>query len=368
MVYKLNAFHQPVWRTPTTLQIGLDARKVVLRDVTTAVEKFIDALYFGIAQNQIEAIAKQSKLPPETAIALISKLTPLLEHDAPANATRPNPGEPINLAASLADRANASLQHSTNGLAVLLERGRRAVFIDRLDSTGLLLLNAFASSGVGTIVSQDAGKVTEADLGPLGYPHALLGHQRIAAASLLLEATWPSSKLVNALRTRDSKLNNIDLVIFAESAKSDTHKMSLWNSRQVAQLEIRFEPTGARISRVVVPGSTPCLICRELCEHLGNTELAAVDAQLSQSDMSYATTSSRLQSVGMALETGLSWLDSVGGFGEPTGISYRRNEPGVKTGLASSQLRLEDWDFNAECSCGYLAGAFETRHRTEAHA
>ena len=355
MVYKLNAFHQPVWRTPSTLQIGLDARRVVLQDVSAPAEKFIDALYFGIAQNQVEAIAKQSKLAPEEAMVLLRKLGPLLEADAPKPSGRPNPGEPLNLDASFADRAHASLQQSTDGFAVLQERGRRAIFIERLDATGILLMNAFASAGIGTIVTQDSGKVSVSDVGPLAYPSALVGHQRIAAATMLLQATWPSTKLINATRTRDSKLNNIDLVLLAGSAISDTHSMSLWNSRQVAQLEIRFESNGLRVSRVVTPGTTPCLICRELCEHMGNTELAAVDAQLAQSDMSFAHSANRILGTGLALESGLAWLDQVGGFGSQETSSYRAINAGVTSGLPTSQLRLEDWDFHADCSCLMVA-------------
>ncbi|MEY4742848.1 MAG: hypothetical protein RIR34_187 [Actinomycetota bacterium] len=355
MVYKLNAFHQPVWRTPSALQIGLDARRIILEDVSGPTEKFIDALYFGIAQNQVEAIAKQAKLPPEDAIALLRKLQPLLESDPPRNNGKPNPGEPLNVEASFPDRAHASLQQSTNGLAVLHERGRRAIFIEKLDSTGVVLMNAFASAGVGTIVTQDSAKVSGADVGPLAYPTSLVGHQRIAAATMLLQATWPSTKLVNATRTRESKLNNIDLAILTASAISDTHSMSLWNSRQVAQLEIRFEPTGARISRVVTPGQDPCLICRELCEHMGDTELAAVDAQLAQSDMSFAHTANRIIGTGLALENGLFWLDRIGGFGNQATTSYRLTNAGVTSGAATTQVRLEDWGFHSDCSCKVVA-------------
>lgn len=361
MVYKLNAFHQPVWRTPSTLQIGLDARNVVLQDISGPAEKFIDALYFGIAQNQVEAIAKQSKLAPEEAMVLLRKLAALLEADAPKISGRPNPGEPLNLDASFADRAHASLQHSTDGMAVLQERGRRAIFVERLDATGILLMNAFAGAGIGTIVTQDSAKVSLADVGPLAYPAALVGHQRIAAATMLLQATWPSTKLINATRTRDSKLNNIDLVLLAGSAISDTHSMSLWNSRQVAQLEIRFEPTGFRVSRVVSPGATPCLICRELCEHMGNTELAAVDAQLAQSDMSFAHSANRVLGAGLALETGLAWLDQVGGFTREQTSSYRIINAGVSSGLPTSHMRVEDWDFHPDCSCLMVAEQLGSR-------
>jgi hypothetical protein len=216
-------------------------------------------------------------------------------------------------------------------------------------------MNAFASAGIGTIVTQDSAKVSGSDVGPLAYPSALVGHQRIAAATMLLQATWPSTKLINATRTRDSKLNNIDLVLLAGSAISDTHSMSLWNSRQVAQLEIRFESNGLRVSRVVTPGTTPCLICRELCEHMGNTELAAVDAQLAQSDMSFAHSANRILGTGLALESGLAWLDQVGGFGSQATSSYRVINAGVTSGLPMSQLRLEDWDFHADCSCLMVA-------------
>ena len=355
MVYKLNAFHQPVWRTPSTLQIGLDARRVLLSNVTGPAEQFIDALYFGIAQNQVEAIAKQVKLPAEDALALLRKLEPLLETDPPEQDRRPNLGSAINADASFPDRAFASLEHSTDGAAVLAERGRRAIFVEKLDATGVMILNAFAAAGVGTIVTQDAGKVRSSDVGPLSYPAALVGHQRIAAATMLLESTWPSTKLVSAIRTKDSKLNNIDLAFFTGSATSAAHTASIWNSRQVPQMELRFEPTGVRVSSVVVPGITPCLICRELCEHMGNTELAAVAAQLSQSDMNFAHSANRILAVGLALQNGLGWLDETAGFSGHRGPSYRVLQAGATSGESATKLRIEDWDFHADCSCKLVA-------------
>lgn len=355
MVYKLNPFHQAVWRTPTTLQIGLDSRHVVLNNVSSAEERFVDALYFGIAPNQVEAIAKQVKLSPPDALRLLQTLRPLLERKAPASAKRPNPGEPLNYAAALPEIMAASLEHGTDGAAVLLERGRRAIYIETLDATGLLLLQTLANSSVGTIVTQDAAKVSIEDVGPLAYPHGLVGHQRIAAANLMLQASWPSTRLVSAIRTRDSKLNNIDVAILTANLTTSTQTIAKWNSRQVPQLEIRFEAGGLKVSKVVIPGVTPCLICRELTDHFGNAELAAVDAQLIGAEVSFGSATSRLLGVTLASQNILAWLDSVGGFGQGVTTNYSVAIAGSSGGTTATTLSTRNWGYNVGCSCRMMA-------------
>ena len=62
MVLKINPQQQAVWRSPQSMQIGLGDNRVILDELTPAQEKLIAALFLGIADNQLEAIANQSKL------------------------------------------------------------------------------------------------------------------------------------------------------------------------------------------------------------------------------------------------------------------------------------------------------------------
>jgi hypothetical protein len=354
VVYKINPFHTSIWHSPTTVQVGLDSRRVVLPEISSAAERFIDALYFGVAPNQVEAIAAQTRLPRQEAEALLERLRPVLEVEASESAQRPNPGKPLNLDAAIADLVSASLQNSTDGRAVLLERGRRAVFIEVLDATGLLLMLGLAAAGVGTFVTRDNEPVRNSDTGPASFPPAFLGQKRIAAASLMLETTWPSSRLVSGLRLKDSKFNNIDVAVLGTTLVPQLQRIGVWNSRQVPQLEIKYAAGGFEVSPVIVPGSTPCLICRELWRSEGSEEYAAVSAQLAGLELRFDHSGNRMLAAGLAMQSILARLDAVGGFAsgnpqQPGG--YLVSDAGASGGSASVGLEHSGWDFHYDCAC-----------------
>lgn len=354
MAYKINPFHTSIWHSPNTVQVGLDARSVVLPDISAAAERFIDALYFGVAPNQVDAIAAQVRLPKQEALALLNRLKPVLEYEASSSAQRPNPGKPLNLDAALADLVAASLQNSTDGRAVLLERGRRAVFIEVLDATGLLLMLGLAAAGVGTFVTRDNEPVRNVDTGPTAFPAAFLGQKRIAAASLMLETTWPSSRLISGLRIKESKFNNIDVAVLNTSLVPQLETIGVWNSRQVPQLEIRFVAGGFEVSPVIVPGTTPCLICRELWRSENSSEYAAISAQLAGLELRFDHTANRLLAAGLAIQSILARLDIAGGFDQrnqtpPDG--YLLRDAGASGGSESASLENQSWEFHAGCCC-----------------
>ena len=354
MAYKINPFHTSIWHSPNTVQVGLDARSVVLPDISAAAERFIDALYFGVAPNQVDAIAAQVRLPKQEALALLNRLKPVLEYEASSSAQRPNPGKPLNLDAALADLVAASLQNSTDGRAVLLERGRRAVFIEVLNATGLLLMLGLAAAGVGTFVTRDNEPVRNVDTGPTAFPAAFLGQKRIAAASLMLETTWPSSRLISGLRIKESKFNNIDVAVINTSLVPQLERIGVWNSRQVPQLEIRFVAGGFEVSPVIVPGTTPCLICRELWRSENSSEYAAISAQLAGLELRFDHTANRLLAAGLAIQSILARLDSAGGFDQrdqtpPDG--YLLRDAGASGGSESASLENQRWEFHAGCCC-----------------
>ena len=61
------------------MQIGLGQNRVTLEQVTGGQERFIDALTVGIANNQVEAVAKHSQLPYQQAKELLEKLQPIIK-------------------------------------------------------------------------------------------------------------------------------------------------------------------------------------------------------------------------------------------------------------------------------------------------
>lgn len=88
MVLRLDPALPLVWRTPDSLQLGIDSPVVVLEQVTAADERLLSALQAGVADAALPAVGELCGLtPPETA-ALVAALSPALSRQHPADAGR----------------------------------------------------------------------------------------------------------------------------------------------------------------------------------------------------------------------------------------------------------------------------------------
>ncbi len=83
MVIALDPRIPRVWRTPDTLQFGVEVPRLVLRRVSVPEERMIAALGDGVSLPGLRMIAKRSRADPATVDALLRKLSPVLER-APA--------------------------------------------------------------------------------------------------------------------------------------------------------------------------------------------------------------------------------------------------------------------------------------------
>lgn len=82
MVLKLDDHVPIVWRTPTCLQFGIDAPRVVLDDVGAAEERLIAALRHGISPSGWNMLARDSGVGAERADAMLTALEPVLSRAA----------------------------------------------------------------------------------------------------------------------------------------------------------------------------------------------------------------------------------------------------------------------------------------------
>jgi bacteriocin biosynthesis cyclodehydratase domain-containing protein len=73
-----------VWRTPTSLQLGIDEPRVVLDDVTAGVERMLTALRGGISESGWHMLARGAGLDADDADELLGRLAPLLVPAQPA--------------------------------------------------------------------------------------------------------------------------------------------------------------------------------------------------------------------------------------------------------------------------------------------
>ena len=77
-MYKINPELPLVWRTPTSLQLGVDHPRVVLPKIYPAEERMLTALRAGIADVSVPAVAHECGLTPAETDALLSALAPAL--------------------------------------------------------------------------------------------------------------------------------------------------------------------------------------------------------------------------------------------------------------------------------------------------
>lgn len=341
------------------MQIGLGQNQVTLEQVTGGQERFIDALTVGIANNQVEAVAKHSQLPYQQAKELLEKLQPMLLQPTPPTTLpkrfAPKPGDPdftvVQPTHALAEVIRAGLTYQTEAHLVLAERALRVVHLDSLDKVGLLLLDGLAAAGVGTVVTHDAAVISQEDIGTDGYPAGLLGHSRVEAANLILEASQTTTRLVRGEKLKDRQLDRVDAAILVGQQVLNPKTYSRWINRQVPHLSLVFTTDGLAVSPVVTSGKTACLYCQHLWQQQQDQAWPVISAQLMTSRMVFDDVANRLLGCGLALQNALWALDAIGGFRNPSGSNQ-----GFNYNLGLGKLSVETWKPHPDCSCQLVLG------------
>jgi len=112
MVLKLADDVPIVWRSPTSVQLGIDAPRIVLDEVGAGEERLIEALRRGISPSGWSMLARDAGLSEERARGLLAALAPLLSA-APA----PPSGAVLVLGDGPIASALAALLHDAGRLA-----------------------------------------------------------------------------------------------------------------------------------------------------------------------------------------------------------------------------------------------------------
>ena len=86
MILQLDPRHPLVWRTPTSLQLGVDDPRVCLDDVTEAQERMISALVVGISRPGLDLIARSSGADHQAAADLLVSVRGALRSSTPGPA------------------------------------------------------------------------------------------------------------------------------------------------------------------------------------------------------------------------------------------------------------------------------------------
>ncbi|GAB3607146.1 hypothetical protein GCM10027413_25550 [Conyzicola nivalis] len=86
MVLKLDPRYPLVWRSPSSLQLGVASPVVVLHEVSTADELMLSALLAGVSKPGLDMIARGGGVDEAAAAALLEAVAPALESPAPERA------------------------------------------------------------------------------------------------------------------------------------------------------------------------------------------------------------------------------------------------------------------------------------------
>ena len=112
MVLKLADDVATVWRTPTSLQLGIDAPRVVIDEVGAGEERLITALRRGISPSGWSMLARDSGVTEQRAGDLLAALEPVLAH-----AAAPASGHALVLGDGPISTSLAALLHDAGRLA-----------------------------------------------------------------------------------------------------------------------------------------------------------------------------------------------------------------------------------------------------------
>ena len=324
-----------MWRSPTSLQLGLGNTSIRLDNLTNPQEQLLQLLYRGVADAAIDDVARDVGASKSETAALVARVAPALIQVEEVASKRPSEkGAPDPfIAQAFAEIIRASFSTDRDGALVLANRASKRVFINELNRVGLLLLQALATAGVGEICTEDRAVVTGADVGALGYSQADLGRTRVEAAAEMLARSRQPAK-VSLARTSD-------FVVTIANHLASSEANPAVGQRQIPRLMVELSFDQSRISPVLIAGVTSCLDCRITNELEADEGWAAMMTQLKFRTERLDDSQTALLCAGLALERTLSWVDSGAiGDNQATIIDHQ-----------TGRLRHELWQIDPECQC-----------------
>lgn len=333
MVQKLNPFHQQLWRSPQSVQIGLGESAVVLEQVSANQQRFIDALRHGFADSQLAAVANQTKLPFLQAQELLARLDSVLLDpvlfDPGAEANQQAIWRDADTAGSgpTPEYIRASLDRSASGAAILRGRAKRRVLVAGVDTTSLYTAQLLLRSGVGNLLV------------------------RPVLRSALLDHGASPADLTNIELAKASTFREVALVVHSGQQVLDPKDYRHWISHSIPQLGICYQPTGVQVSSVRRPLENGCFRCEHLENCDADPEWAVLAAQLLTSELRFDDSPTISVASGLAAHQALRWLDQLGGFeGNPPNEDF-----GYRFSSVTGQVSQVPQTRHKDCDCLQLA-------------
>ncbi len=337
MVIKLNPAKVPIWRTPTTLQIGLGSDALVLQNLRAEQEKLINLLYRGVADGALQNISRTLGSSDLETGELLTRLSPALLDVTDQDVSKLPALNEAFIGQAFAEIIRASFSSGTDGLSVLRTRAARVVELDSGDKASLLLGLGLAAAGVGALICNDVSPVMPEDIGPLGYAQRELGSARRDALARKLEAGVHPCRLVSGLTK--SKALSAKVFVGSRFVSPERYRQAMRGSTPHLCVEFGAEET--KVSPLVVPGCTPCLTCRHSEELQRDPDWAMLATQLQFRHERLDDSQASLIAMGVSLELLLGYLD------DPRNLGFEGKVIDHRTG----QIRSNGWPKDPLCEC-----------------
>jgi hypothetical protein len=338
---------QQVWRRPGRLQLGLDPRHGVLLDgLSPADERLLAALQEGTDLRALLALARSLGAGEARAHELLAELRAAGALAPPPTVRSRLARLPDPLRRRLSPDATAlGMAHADgDGWHVLAGRRTRCVAVVGAGRTGLGIAVAAAAGGIGCVLLDDPGLVTEADLAPGGYREDDVGLPRVQAARQVLAAGCPHTRTAVRGRARP------DLVVLVAHGAVDPARADGLLREDVAHLAVVWGELGVVVGPLVVPGRSSCLRCAHLHRTDRDPEWPRVVAQLvAPGTRPRPGEETSLAQLASALAAGqlLAWLD---------GAAPATLDGALEVGLPERDVVRRSWPAHSRCGCRWPPG------------
>lgn len=249
-------------------------------------------LEIGVPENQVSDLPKILKTSASEVDQMLSRLAPILISGGTSLKFSQDEIEK-----KFAELIRIALTTSSNPEGVLAARKAMNVFVSEFTRAGLVICQALAAVGVGTIFSNDSRHVSRSDTQLLGYPASSLGLHRSVSAKQVI---GPEARIEVHARLTDPIYEKTDFAILMASDVLSPDRYQTFLSRDVPHISIVFNEKGVRVSPIIFPGESACLGCAEIEKISMDPAWISLAPQLAQSPRNLSDTTSLLFAAAMA--------------------------------------------------------------------
>nr|WP_269326840.1 ThiF family adenylyltransferase [Kineosporia mesophila] len=345
------------------MQIGLSRRRgTVITGLTLQDIPLVEALQHGIDTSVPGSLSSYGD--PERGGALIGLLRDcgVLVSSASSGPGLPGPARLGRAGARLApDAAVWSVvhPHCGDGWQLLAGRADRRVVVRGAGRLGSSIAATLAAAGVGTVVVQDPGRVTAADLAPAGAGLPDLGRPRIAVGQDLVRRAGGHSPQPGNPGTRPSaRRPEPDLVVLVDHGTADATRADALMSADVSHLSVVVGEDGVVVGPLVLPGASPCLRCLDLHRRDRDPAWSALAGQLRNQGETPQESASSALAAGLASLQVLAHLD---GLAEPAAVGAT-----LEVELPDGLVARRPWPVHPGCGCSWPGTADDADARATA--